>query len=267
MAAQTNLEYGPRGLIGALTPQANTTVEPEFAIMWPPGYAMITARMTSPRDVMEDRHRDYWATIELSLDQFANAPLSAVAFAVTGPSYLVGKDEEDALVARIEAMRGYSLITSARAVCDGLGALGAGRIGLVSPYSDSLTEASIGYWESRGFTVVDCARAATAEGSFHPIYSLGASAAGTALAGLRDKPVEAIVMLGTGMPTLAPIAEAAAWDGPPVMSCMLCLAWRTVLAIEGRAPSAESVMSWINGFGWSDRLSATRDGAAAKTQY
>ena len=99
MAAQTNLEYGPRGLIGALTPQANTTVEPEFAVMWPPGYAMITARLTSPHDAMEDRHRDYWATIELSLDQFANAPLSAVAFAVTGPSYLVGKDEEDALVA------------------------------------------------------------------------------------------------------------------------------------------------------------------------
>ena len=29
-SGSTGLEYAPRGLIGALTPQANTTVEPEF---------------------------------------------------------------------------------------------------------------------------------------------------------------------------------------------------------------------------------------------
>jgi maleate cis-trans isomerase len=254
-------------LIGALTPQANTTVEPELAILWPPGYAMINARLTSPGATIEARLRDYWATTASSLDQFANAPVSAVAFGCTGASYLAGKDNEDALVTRIEAARGYPFITSARAVCDALGALGAERIGLVSPYPDDLTEASIGYWQSRGFSVAECAGAFNADSAFHPIYSLAASSARDALMALRDKPVDAIVMLGTGMPTLAPIAEAAGWDGPPVMSCMLCLAWRTVLAIEGRAVSAESAMSWINGSGWSGRLSAIRDGVGAKTQY
>ena len=263
--AVTDLEYAPKGLIGALTPQANTTVEPEFAILWPPGYAMINARLTSPHGTIEARLRDYWATTEASLDQFANAPISAVAFGCTGASYLAGKDEEDALVARIEDARGYSFVTSARAVCDALGALGARRIGLVSPYPDALTEASIGYWESRGLTIAECAGAFNADSEFHPIYSLAASSASDALIALRDKPVDAIVMLGTGMPTLAPIAEAAGWDGPPVMSCMLCLAWRTVLAIKGQPPSAENAMAWINGTGWSDRLSAIRDSMAART--
>ncbi len=266
MATRTGLEYAPRGLIGTLTPQANTTVEPEFNILWPPGYAMINARLTSPKNTIEARLGDYWATTETSLDQFANAPISAVAFGCTGASYLAGKDDEDALVARIEAARGYPFITSARAVCDALRALGAERIGLVSPYPDDLTEASIGYWRSRGFSVAECAGVFNANSSFHPIYSLAAASARDALMALRDKPVEAIVMLGTGMPTLAPIAEAAAWDGPPVMSCMLCLAWRTIEAIEGRAPSADSAMSWINGAGWSDRLSAMGDGGHAKTQ-
>jgi len=254
--AVTDLEYAPKGLIGALTPQANTTVEPEFAILWPPGYAMINARLTSPHGTIEARLRDYWATTEASLDQFANAPISAVAFGCTGASYLAGKDEEDALVARIEDARGYPFVTSARAVCDALGALGARRIGLVSPYPDALTEASIGYWESRGLTIGECASAFNPDSEFHPIYSLGASSAGEALALLREKPVDAIVMLGTGMPTLAPIAGAAGWDGPPVISCMLCLAWRTVQAVDGRAPSADSVMSWINGTHWSARLKA-----------
>jgi maleate cis-trans isomerase len=41
------VEYAPHGLIGVLTPQANTTVEPEFWIMLPPGIALINARMMS----------------------------------------------------------------------------------------------------------------------------------------------------------------------------------------------------------------------------
>lgn len=260
MSQATQLEYAPLGLIGTLTPQANTTVEPEFSVLWPPGYAMINARLTSPETSIMARLRDYWETTEATLDQFANAPLSAVAFGCTGASYLAGMAEEDALVARIEDARGYPFITSARAVTDALKALSAVRIGLVSPYPADLTEASIGYWRSRGFVVAETSSAFDSESAFHPIYTLSASSASDALQHLRDKPLDAIVMLGTGMPTLGPIAAAAGWDGPPVMSCMLCLAWRTVQAIEDRPPSAESVTNWITGRGWSERLSANRVG-------
>ena len=254
MSATTQLEYAPLGLIGTLTPQANTTVEPEFAVLWPPGYAMINARLTSSQSTIMARLRDYWATTEASLGQFANAPLSAVAYACTGASYLAGKDEEDALVARIEDARGTPFVTSARAVTDALRALSAIRIGLVSPYPADLTEASIGYWKSRGFDVVETSSAFDADSAFHPIYSLAASSASGALDLLRDKPVDAIVMLGTGMPTLGPIAETAGWAGPPVMSCMLCLAWRTIEAIERREPTQDSVTAWIGGDGWARRL-------------
>lgn len=258
MSNGTALEYAPLGLIGCLTPQANTTVEPELSVLWPAGYAMITARLTSPHPSINARLVDYWAIIEETLGRFANAPLSAAAFGCTGASYLAGKDEEDALVARIEDATGTPFITSARAVTDALRALGAERIGLVSPYPADLTEASVGYWTGRGFTAAEISSAFAADSDFHPIYSVAASSAHEALNRLRDKPLDAIVMLGTGMPTLAPIAAAAGWDGPPVMSCVLCLAWRTIMAIEGRAPDAENVMRWIDGTGWSARLSALR---------
>lgn len=251
-----SVEYARCGLIGALTPQANTTVEPEFHFLWPPGYAMINARLTSPLDTIEARLVDYWGKVEGELKQFANAPIQAVAFGCTGTSYLVGKEEEDETVARILKNHGYPFVTSAKAVTDALNALGAKTIGLVSPYPASLTEKSVTYWQSRGFTVGELSGAFNEGSDFHPIYSLSASSADDALHKLRKKPLDAIVMLGTGMPTLPPIANAIGWDGPPVLSCMLCLAWRTVQEVKGVEPTATSVMQWVNGNTWAERLRA-----------
>ena len=74
-----SLEYAPLGLVGMLTPQANTTVEPEFNLLWPPGVAMINARLMSDKASMSDRLVDYFATYAQSLRQFANAPISVAA--------------------------------------------------------------------------------------------------------------------------------------------------------------------------------------------
>ena len=38
------LEYADKGLVGVLTPQANTTAEPELNILWPQGVAMLVAQ-------------------------------------------------------------------------------------------------------------------------------------------------------------------------------------------------------------------------------
>ncbi len=88
------LEYAPRGLVGMLTPQANTTVEPEFNILWPRGVAMINARLMSGKASMTDRLVDYFDNYGASLKQFANAPVGVVAAACTGASYLAGRERE-----------------------------------------------------------------------------------------------------------------------------------------------------------------------------
>jgi maleate isomerase len=251
-----SLEYAPRGLVGMLTPQANTTAEPEFNILWPRGVAMINGRLMSDKDSLNDRLVDYFEDYDQALEQFASAPIGAAAAACTGASYLAGRDREARVVAEISARRGYPFITAATAVADALRTLEARRIGLVSPYLDDLTRASIAYWQSCDFEVAELVSAVTRGDTFHPIYSLDSSAALTALRTLRDKPLDAIILLGTGMPTLRPIAETIGWSGAPTMSSNLCLAWRAVEAIERRSPDASTLASWLSGKHWVERLKA-----------
>jgi maleate cis-trans isomerase len=252
-----SLEYAPLGLVGMLTPQANTTVEPEFNLLWPRGIAMINARLLSDKPSMSARLADYFETYAQSLRQFANAPIGVAAAACTGASYLAGREREAKLVAEIEQQHGFPFLTAALAVVDALRALGAHRIGLVSPYPDDLNHASVAYWQSHGLEVANVASAFDASNtSFHPIYSMAGSAAERAARSLEHAQLDAIVMLGTGMPTLRPIAALIGWDGPPAMSCNLCLAWRAVEALRGGKPNASSLGPWLQGAGWVKRLNA-----------
>jgi maleate cis-trans isomerase len=251
-----SLEYAPRGLVGMLTPQANTTVEPEFNSLWPKGVAMINARLVSDKNTISARLVDYFQNYGATLSQFANAPVGVAAAACTGASYLAGREREAATVKEIEAHTGYSFVTAALAVVDALAVMKAKRIGLVSPYPDDLNHASVTYWQSHGLEVAAVSNAFNAESSFHPIYSLGGSIAGQALLQLENKLLDGIVMLGTGMPTLQPIAETIGWKGAPVMSCNLCLAWRAVEALDRKTPSRDTLDTWLHGEGWVTRLKA-----------
>ena len=82
-----SIEYAPLGLIGLLTPQANTTVEPEAWALLPTGYSLINARLVSQASCMNQRLLDYFDQLEISLLQFGNAPLSVLALACTGSSF------------------------------------------------------------------------------------------------------------------------------------------------------------------------------------
>jgi maleate cis-trans isomerase len=245
------LEYGSRGLIGVLTPQANTTVEPEFWALLPPGVAAVNARLTSGCATIEERLVDYFDRLEDFVDQFGNAPLGALAVACTGSSYLAGREREARLLERLTARLRLPVFTAATAVVDALHQLKARRIGLASPYPAALTEASIGYWRSQGFEVSAVQGAEMSGGSFHPIYSISAASAGATLESLARTDVDAILMLGTGMPTLAPILARANQGGPPVLSCMLALAWRGVSAVDAQYTD---LAPWLAGRHWGARL-------------
>jgi maleate cis-trans isomerase len=245
--------YAPRGLIGVLTPQANTTVEGEFPLLLPDGVGMIAGRLTNPSPDMDTRLASYLDDLPGKLIQFGGAPLEAVAFACTGSSYLKGAAVEDAALAAAEKA-GAPVFTSALALVHAFQALNAGRVALISPYHASLTAASVAYWEGRGLTVAAVETNFGTSRTGHPIYGLPADAVRPVVEKLKGAEADAIVILGTGYPSLETIAWAADIDGPPVVSSNLALAWRTVTAVEGRAPAADDLLEWIAARHWRRRL-------------
>ncbi len=247
------LEYGPRGLIGVLTPQANTTVEAEFWILTPPGVNLINGRITSSAPTMDGRLVEYFDTLQGALGQFGDAPLSAVAFACTGSSYLVGADREAALIERLEADRQTPIVTAATAILEALRVLGARRVAFVSPYGADLTAHSLAYWRAAGLEVAQVVSPETGAAGFHPIYAIGAHQVSAAVDAVGDD-ADAIVLLGTGMPSLGPILGCAGKGGPPVISSNLCLAWLTTsLALQ--APlERNALLAWIGGAAWTQRF-------------
>jgi len=253
-----SVEYAPRGIVGVLTPQANTTVEPEYAILTPPGYAFLNARLLSPHQTIEERLVDYFANVEGYAREFANAPIGALCVATTGMSYLVGKEAEDKKLADMSAALGIPVMTAATSVCMALDALKAKRIALISPYEGNLDAAAAPYWESRGYKVVEKVSAAQPGDNFHPIYSLPSGAAQGALDKITDPSLDAVVMLGTGMPTFGPIARkpflGAGPGKTPVFSCMFALIWANIVALDKREPTAEDFHKWLNGRWWRDRM-------------
>jgi hypothetical protein len=94
------------------------------------------------------------------------------------------------------------------------------------------------------------------DGVFHPIYAMSGEGAHQALTALDPRGLDAIAMLGTGMPTLAPIRRTPFHGGVPVLSCMLALAWRATCALDGAAPDAESLLAWVRAEGWGARHEA-----------
>jgi maleate isomerase len=249
------VEYASRALVGVLTPQANTTVEPEYAILCPRDTAWINARMLSPHKTIEERLVDYWMKAPQFARQFANAPVGSLSFACTGTSYLVGKQTEDDVLAEVTKQSGgLPAMSAATAVCYALSILGAQRIGLVSPYEGALDAACTPYWESRGFDIAAKTNATGATHEFHPIYSLPSGSAQHALDDMEDDSLDAIVMLGTGMPTLAPIARTPFKGKTPVLSCMFCVVWLSVLLAAREKADRQSLYDWLNGAWWRERM-------------
>lgn len=246
--------YAPNGLVGVLTPQANTTVEGEFPRLLPAGVGMLTGRLTNPSPNMDERLSAYFGDLPGQLHQFGAAPVEAVAVACTGSSYLKGAAFEDAAVAAAESELGGPVITAAMALVAAFGVLGAGRLGLISPYHASLTEASVDYWRRRGLAVEALETDFGTSATDHPIYGIAAEAVRPVVQKLKSAPVDAVVILGTGYPSLETIAWAADLDGPPLVSSNLALAWRTVTAVDGRTPEAADLVAWIEARHWRARI-------------
>lgn len=230
-------DYGSRGRFGLLTPQANPTAEPEFRRLAPAGTELYVARLTSPSDEPRTRLIDYLEQLPATLAQYDTLQLDAIAFACTGSSYLFGARREAEIIAAAQAACGASIETAAGAILRALEALHAQRIIVVSPYPDWLRDAGIAYWQEAGIDVVGAVTVPTGRTDTRGIYELKGSDAAAAIARLDPHDADAVLISGTGMPTLEVLRARRALS-PPTISSNLCLAWRLHrLVPDGSGPA------------------------------
>jgi maleate isomerase len=211
--------------VGVLTPTANWTVEAEMRRLLKGDFAAARLHSLDP-DPMQ-RLVDYADQANVTASQFGEMKLAAVGFACTGSSYLIGEARAEAIMAAAPVPMQFA----ATAIRQYLGRIGARRIAVVSPYPERLHNAGLAYWRTAGFDVVHTARVDIGSDDTHRIYDLDGSEAVPLIAAARALGPDAILLSGTGMPTLASIDPAA---DIPVISSNYCLAeWLNAIAADG----------------------------------
>lgn len=240
-----HVEYGTRGILGLLVPQANTTAEPEVQALMGPDLALLTGRLTSPHPGLQERMVDYLDNIEGFIGTFANTPLSALGFLITGATYHFNPQDEDAFFAGLSAKYGYPIISAGQSIRRAFAALGAKRIGLVSPYPDWLTQRSAAYWKRAG---VEIAAIETPDkgGGFHSIYTIRNPAVLAAARRLAPLKPDLVLLAGAGMPTLGPVMALADAGMLPISS-NVCMAWALMQAAAGKDADGDALRRMLRG--------------------
>ncbi|MCZ8132888.1 MAG: hypothetical protein O9284_16565 [Steroidobacteraceae bacterium] len=230
-------DYGARGRFGLLTPQANPTVEPEFRRLMPADTELYVARLTSRSTDPRERLVEYLESLPDALAQYDTLPLAAIAFACTGSSYLLGADRESDRLATAARAIGAPVHSSATAIREALAWLGCRSVFVVSPYPSWLRDAGVRYWQAAGFAVTGTADVPIGRADTRGIYELSSRDAARVLAGLDVRGADALLLSGTGMPSLAllgygPGADPLLRPGrgtaarPVRLGSNLALAWR-----------------------------------------
>jgi maleate isomerase len=212
---------------GVLIPSTNTTVEIECRLL-PATYQAHVGRLLSSGGGSFSPSRD--EDIDYQSRLLGTARVELVILAQTSAS-LFAEDYDDVVTKRMSTGAGVPALTSAQAVGRAVRALGARRVGIVSPYSDAVNERAARYFDKRhgletvaleGFRATDA----------YAIGQLGPEHARAAFARVDRPEIEAFVVPGGNFPTMASIA---AWErelGKPVVTTNQASIWAMLRAFD-----------------------------------
>jgi maleate cis-trans isomerase len=223
---------GGRARIGVLVPPGNPTVEPELYRMAPAGVSLHFARLQAPpadgpaggAAGMEERTRAYREGLDGPAQALGQVRPAVIVLAHTASSYALGVGQEQPLVDRLARLGGAPALLAAHAVRDALQHLGVSRLALGTPYPESISRQARAYWDASGFRIVGYHRLTDVA----DIYAESEERA-SLLARQADAPdAQAVLLSGTGLPTVAVLESLERDLGKPVISSNQASLWRAL---------------------------------------
>lgn len=228
--------------IGMLVPSSNTVAEPATAAMLAglPGVSLHVARFRVTRlDTSEEALAQFQpAPLLAAADLLMDARMDAICLNATSSCY-TGMQNDRALVAEFAA-RGIAADTPMLALFDLLRAMGASRIGLVTPFLHDVQAATIRILGEEGFETV-AERHLNDPGNF----SFARFTEETVTALVREvaaQPgVQAVAVISTNLRGARPAAVVEAETGIPVLDTAATALWG---ALRRAGVSPSGVTGW-----------------------
>lgn len=210
----------PQWRVGALVPPANPTVEVEYPALLPPAAALHAMRLPVVAGDLDTRNLAYLDSYASCLQGFGSLKLDGAVIALTGSQYRIGHQEDLRRCEQLSERFGMPVETASSALARALRHLGITRISMVSPYPDWLTELAIAYWSGAGVHVDHVEHFADELVA----YKVSPAEVAQRLASVQAHPDGAVLLSGTGMPTIESIMQATGRQ-VPILSSNLCSIW------------------------------------------
>lgn len=241
--------------IGQIVPSSNTTMETEIPAILRAREAVEAERFTFHSSRMRMQHvtKEELAKMDADSDrcalELADARVNVLGYACLVAIMSMGlgyhKKSEERLHGRtVEAGGPAPVVTSAGALVDGLKAIGAKKVAILTPYMKPLTQLVVDYIEHEGIEVLDSISLEVSNnlevGLLNPLAPVEHTKK------LNTANVDAIVASAcVQMPSLASIQQIEDRAGMPVLSSSVATTYMMLkkLGLKTYAPGFGSLLS------------------------
>lgn len=239
-------EWGSVVRIGLIELSTSVALTAEVATALPPQIGAVFTRVELPGGAASPEAIEAMARserLESAARELGDARVDVVAFACTTGSLIGGLEFERRLSERLENAAGVPVTTTARALLAGLAAIGAKRVGVGTPYVESLNERERDFLVQAGFEVSSIrglgieSDAEIAEVPEGEVRELARSVAASA---------DAVFLSCTNMPTLSVLDDLERELGLPVFSSNAATLWHA-LTLAGHTPQLAGCGSLLAG--------------------
>lgn len=224
-----------RALLGIVAPATNITVQPEMEALRPRGVCNALARIANPdqavradADTLAVRAA-MLAGLDAALDSLKPAGCDHVVLGVMVENFAGPGAAGEQLLAGVRARMGVGVSDWSSAMRAALGALGARRVAVISPFMPVGDAAARAFFEAAGFEVT--AVLGLRAPSPADIARITIERQVEALRALAETAPDVIVQAGTNMAFAGLAAEAERWLGLPVVAANTVTYWHALRAL------------------------------------